>query len=527
MTSSSDSVLHLPAPYKASAVALLGLMAGLQVVDPIISSTAIVSASTTLDFPATVLSLAAGISTLALAATVIPSGLIADRLGRRKVLIYGLLIAVIGDLLVAAIPSTLTFLLGRAIAGIGLGAVFGASYGLLKVVAGDSLGRAVAWFGVWGALTALVLGFAGAALVDKDWQLAYVLVPFAALVCVCVVRRVIPSVPGMPGGPVDYLGMILVGLGVVAILYGVSNASLSLTSPFFWLPVVAGAALLAAFVVTEHWTRNPVFPVWLLHHPAFLGAVVIGIAWNFAAGGFTQMLSNQWQYADGDTATQVGLYQTALTVFAVLGALMAGQLLGRGVVPRTIATVGFALMVAGLMMELIVGSTSGFWFYLPGMALAATGWTMNSTTEGDMFLVLAPKKFYGPVTSSKLTVGQFGYALGLSGSSAVVSLIMLGKVSDRTSGAISGDAEWDSVADYLHSGTTAVPGLAGVPHDELAKLYTQSFQLTVMIFAVVIAIAAVGVYALLSMKKVKIPVEEYLASKPRRVDLKNESGATT
>lgn len=74
------------------------------------------------------LALAASISTLALAASVISTGLLADRLGRRKVLMAALIVSAAGDLIVAAAPISGVYLLGRVVAGIGLGAVYGASF---------------------------------------------------------------------------------------------------------------------------------------------------------------------------------------------------------------------------------------------------------------------------------------------------------------------------------------------------------------------------------------------------------------
>ena len=70
--------------FRRSAVILLGMLGAIQVADPILSSLALVKASDELNFSASTQSLAAGISTLALAATAIPGGMLADRYGRRS-----------------------------------------------------------------------------------------------------------------------------------------------------------------------------------------------------------------------------------------------------------------------------------------------------------------------------------------------------------------------------------------------------------------------------------------------------------
>ena len=77
------------------ALTLVAMLAAVQGSDPNIAATALVGAARGLDMSNT--SLAASISTLALAATAITTGLVADSLGRRKVLQAALGVSVNGD----------------------------------------------------------------------------------------------------------------------------------------------------------------------------------------------------------------------------------------------------------------------------------------------------------------------------------------------------------------------------------------------------------------------------------------------
>jgi MFS family permease len=80
-------------PASRWAIPLLGAIAGIQGADPNIASTALVGVSRGLDMAGGLLALAASISTLALSASVIYTGLLADRLGRRRVLMAALALA--------------------------------------------------------------------------------------------------------------------------------------------------------------------------------------------------------------------------------------------------------------------------------------------------------------------------------------------------------------------------------------------------------------------------------------------------
>ena len=86
-------------------VTVLGLLAAIQIADPFISSVALVRASDGLEFTAAQQSLAAGISTFALAATVVFGGVLADRVGRKRVLVASILVSSAGQLITALSPE--------------------------------------------------------------------------------------------------------------------------------------------------------------------------------------------------------------------------------------------------------------------------------------------------------------------------------------------------------------------------------------------------------------------------------------
>lgn len=174
--------------FNHSAVVLLGIVAAIQVADPLLSSMALVRASADLDFTASVQSLAAGISTLALAATAIPGGLLADRLGRRGLLMVALLVGAAGQVVTAVSPDETVYLLGRIITGMALGVVFGASYGMLRDVSTvKSLGPAMATFNVFNGVVPVIALVTGGVIISANWRWAYVMLPIVAVVCFILV----------------------------------------------------------------------------------------------------------------------------------------------------------------------------------------------------------------------------------------------------------------------------------------------------------------------------------------------------
>lgn len=512
--------------FRLGAVLLLGIIGAIQVADPIISSMALAKASDQLSFDSSTQALAAGISTLALAATVIPGGLLADRVGRRLIVALALLVSSAGQLLTAASTDAGMYLTGRVITGIALGMVFGGAYGMLKnVSAQKSLGPAMAMFNVTNGIIPVIAMVIGGVLVGENWRFSYFVLPIVSILAFILIPFILPKVDKVPGGKIDFWGMIFLAVGVAGLLYGISQATKGMATPAFLVPVLVGALGLFAFTIREQRSSHPVFPIQMLKHPAFVGAVIMGIFWNFGSGAISQMLPNIWQYVTHVPTALIGVAQLPATAAGIAGSLVAGALLGKGRPARFIAVTGYGLLVLGFVDFVLAGSADNYGVFVPGLVIAGVGYMMNATTQGNLFLGLAPAKFFGPVSSSKLVVGQFGYSLGLTGTTTAISILTVAKVDHITKGAVTGQGNWDSITHFMTTGTTdgsntAVnTALTTAGQKAIEGAYSAAFAETAAISAVLIAIAGVLMFISLSKKGADEPVDQFL---DEQLELKTE-----
>ncbi len=515
--------------FRLGAVLLLGIIGAIQVADPIISSMALAKASDTLNFDSSTQALAAGISTLALAATVIPGGLLADRIGRRLVVSLAVLVSAAGQILTANSWDAGSYLSGRVITGIALGMVFGGAYGMLKNVSSTkSLGPAMAMFNVTNGIIPVIAMVVGGVLVGQNWRDAYYVLPVVSIIAFILIPIILPKVDKVPGGKADFFGMIFLAIGVAGLLYGISQATKGVATPAFLVPVLVGLVGLVAFTIREQRSSHPVFPIQMLKHPAFVGAVIMGIFWNFGSGAISQMLPNIWQYVTHVPTALIGIAQLPATAAGIAGSLVAGALLGKGRPARFIAVTGYGLLVVGFIDFVFAGAADNYWVFVPGLVIAGVGYMMNATTQGNLFLGLAPAKFFGPVSSSKLVVGQFGYSLGLTGTTTVISILTVAKVDHLTKGAVTGQSNWDSITHFMTTGATdgsdtAVnEALTNVGQKAIEGAYSAAFAETAAISAVLIAIAGVLMFISLSKKGANEPVDQFL---DEQLELKTEKTA--
>lgn len=419
-----DSVTHVSSPARnpTLAVIFLGILAGLQLIDPAVANTAIVEAGKSLNMTGSILALAASISTLALAATVLPMGLLADRIGRRKVLAASLILAIIGDVIVAISPITAGYLAGRAIAGVGVGAALAASFAYIRFVAPP--GKVAASLGLWnlGMVGFFIAGsLVGGQLATINWRIAMLLVPALAAVCLVLVPIVLPAMPKVSGARPDYLGMFVIALAMISFLMGISQASSGIRTAGFLIPTIAGLILFAAYYWIERKVANPIFPPTLFASGIFAAAVVSGVAWNFAQASVQLQTSNFWQYVQGFTPGEVAIAQVAMMVSFAGAGVIVGRIMKPGRRSITLMGIGFIGLSGGLLLLAFVVSGTPYWIMAIMLFIFGVGLAFVSVPQSALFVAEAPADSFGPVTSFRTTVGQIGYAMGFAVSAALVN----------------------------------------------------------------------------------------------------------
>ena len=487
------------------AISFIAILASLQGSAPNIASTALVSASRSLDMVGGTLALAASIQTLAIAASVITTGLLADRLGRRRVLMAALLVGTAGSLIVAAAPATVFYMLGQAIIGIGLGAVYGASFAYIRVLADPKkLAAAVGLFSGVIMLGTLVFTFVGGSLSSVNWRAAYLVEPVFCVIGLLLVPIMLPKMGRAANPKSDWLGQILLAAGIIAFLYGVSELASSLTAPKTIVPLIAGVVLLAGFFLRESRNEQRFFPVSLFRQPVFIAAILAGLVYNFGTAVVFLQVTNLWQYINGLGTLEVSLWQIPLIAAGIISALVTGKLMtSKGIPNRVPLLVGGVMTAAGMVLLAIFHSSGTFWGFLPGLVVAGAGVVIAAVPFGNLILKEAPAEYYGPVTSSRTTIGQFLYSIGFAVSTVMIDKLTVGGTVNKLAAAGVPPQQvgtgLDAVTAYAAKSTTPTTSLGKQALADAVTSYGSAFA-TTMVIAAVICLAA-GVIGFLILQR--------------------------
>src|SRR5664279_3676147 len=212
----------MPGAVLALAVASLAMS-----VDPSVHNIAFVGAANELGMTGDQRSLVASIGTLCIAASILATGSLGDRVGRKKIMLSGLLLAAFGSGVTALAQNTAMFTIGRILAGVGYAASFGLAFALLRAVApGEAqLSKAVAKWLALQTFGVVVLGLLGGYLAGVGWRIAYCLPGAIAVLAFFFCVFEVPEARSEDVSPFDAIGLSLVAVGLVSTLYGVSNSA--------------------------------------------------------------------------------------------------------------------------------------------------------------------------------------------------------------------------------------------------------------------------------------------------------------
>ena len=355
--------------------------------------------------------------TLALAAVVLTSGSIADRFGRKRVFMGGLVLFTLASLWCAVAQSIEELDAARAVQGLGGAVLFATSLALLANAYPDARERAgalAAYGATIGASFAIGPAVGGVLTSGLGWRsVFYVNVPIGIAVIVATQRWVRES-SDPNARRVDWPGQgALIGglfLLILALLRGTGDGW---GSPAIVAELAGAAALLAAFVVIELRVAEPMLPLGLFRNKEFTGAQVaaFSISASFFAVFFYVTL--YLQQILGLSALKAGLVYLPATVLIFFVSGASAKLLEK-VSAGALIAVGLGLVTVGLALGVIAEATSSWTMLLPMLLVAGVGTGLFNPAVSAVALGSAPQEQSGLAAGVNDTFRQAGIAVGVA-----------------------------------------------------------------------------------------------------------------
>ncbi|MFD6227701.1 MFS transporter [Streptomyces sp. NPDC060232] len=355
--------------------------------------------------------------TLVLASLLMLMGSTADRIGRRKVFVAGLLAFSLGSLLCSLAPSLGWLIVFRMVQAVGGAMLNPVAMSIITNTFTDPAERARA-IGVWGAVGGISMAagpLIGGVLVDSvGWRSIFLInLPIGLAALVLTLRHIPESRAARPRRP-DPLGQVLVIALLGSLTYGIIEAPAhGWRSPLIMGCAVVAVASLVGLLVHEPRRAEPLIDLRFFRSAPFSGSTVIAISAFAGLAGFLFLNTLYLQDVRGLSALHAGLYMLPMAGLTVLFAPLAGRLVGsRG--PRICLLIaGVAMAASGLLFALFEAETSNPLLFT-GYVLFGLGFGMVNAPITNTAVSGMPRAQAGVAAAIASTSRQTGGTLGVA-----------------------------------------------------------------------------------------------------------------
>ena len=351
-----------------------------------------------------------------LGALVLTVGSVADRFGRRRLYLIGLVLFAVASLACGLAPDVGLLIAARGVQGVGAAAMFATTMALISnTYTGRERGLA---FGIWGAVNgaASAVGpiIGGLLTANFGWRWIFLVNLPVSVVAVALTLRVVTESRDPHPRRVDLPGMASFTVAAAALTYALIRGAWASGETVALIAVAAVS--LAAFVMAERRSAAPMLDLRLLRNPVFTAMLLAGALLSAAAWAGMTYQSLWLQSVLGLSAIKAGLVVLPCAASAFLVSGQVGRFLHR-TSPRWMVGTGLlvrASIGASQLAQAVLRENSSWPVVIPGLVLVGigAGLAMASLTSTAMSAI--PWQQAGMAGGALSAFRQLGYALGIA-----------------------------------------------------------------------------------------------------------------
>ncbi|HLR97374.1 MAG TPA: MFS transporter [Jiangellaceae bacterium] len=351
------------------------------------------------------------------AALLVTMGSLADRIGRRRLLLIGALAFGIASIVLAMAPTPTLFIAGRVLLGIAAATLAPSTLAIVRDLFDDPEARrkaVAAWTVAYtgGAVAGPVLG--GALLSVFEWPAVFLInLPVMALLLIAG-PFLLPESKDPHGASFDLPGAALSLLALFGIVLAIKRFAEYGNEYLAWVTLIGGALAMAGFLVRQRRASHPLIDLTLFRRSDFSGAAIANLLAAFVMVGIGVLAFTYLQSVHGLSALEAALYSLPTFIGTVVGATLSAGLATR-IRPRKIIMLGFVIAATGFI---VIGHTAEFdspWWFVAGYVPLTMGTAgIVSALSNSLIISTAPAHRTGAAASISETAVQLGSAFGIA-----------------------------------------------------------------------------------------------------------------
>jgi DHA2 family multidrug resistance protein-like MFS transporter len=420
---------------------------------------------------------------LALAGLLVTAGNLADRFGRKRVLLIGTAAFGLASALAAFSPTAGVLVVARLLLGIAGATIMPSTLSIIRTLFTDPRERTRA-IAIWSAGSGggIALGpLVGGVLLEHYWWGSVFLINVPIVVVFLIAGALLlPESRDPRPGRFDLLSAGLSMAAIVPLVYAVKHAVSSGIDAQVAVAAAVGLASGVVFVRRQRRAESPLIDVALFRNGAFSGAVLASFVAVFALMGLLFFFSQYLQLVRGFSPLQAGFAEMPATLASIVVVAAVGVVVGRLGRGRAVAA---ALAVAALGLALVAVAERAPQYWWLGLSLVPVGLGVGLalTLTVDSVLSAVPRDKAGSASAISETAYELGAALGIALLGSLVTVVYRAFLPTDVPAAAQ-----DSLA-----GAVSALDPASEAAQAAREAFTGAMQVTSVAAAVVTAVAAV------------------------------------
>ncbi|MEU4761705.1 MFS transporter [Actinosynnema sp. NPDC023794] len=441
-----------------------------------------------------------------MAGLLVAMGTVGDRIGRRRVLVFGAVTFGLASVGAALAPNVELLIAARAVMGIGAAAVMPSTLSLVSTMFRDARQRATA-IGLWAASVSVGVAvgpLVGGLLLESFWWGAALLIGVPVMALVVVVAPLsVPEYRAPGAGLPDVPSVLLSMASLLPFVYGIKDFSKSGLTVTSVVTVVVGVAFGVLFARRQLRLDSPLLDVRLFANRTFSGALGVFLLSAIALGGIYLLFTQYLQLVAGLSPLAAGLWilPAALALVAVS---TLSPIIARRVRPAYVVAGGAVFSVAGYVVLTQVGSVGGLPLLITGFYLLYPGIAPTMALTTTLVITAAPPEKAGAASAVNSTASDLGVSLGIA---------LMGSIGTAVYHATMPSDVPAEAADSLPGALSAAAGLSADAARALVEparvAFTSGLNVAAVVAAVLVAGAALlAVTVLRNVPATAAPAEE-------------------
>lgn len=359
-------------------------------------------------------------------------GTLGDILGRKKVMLGGVGLFVIGSA-IAMTASNVAFLVaGRVVMGLGAAASEPGTLSMIRHIYPNRSSRSRA-LGVWAAVSGMALAFGpvigGIIIGFSDWRGVFGFSVIFGLVALIAGWIFLPENSNPTGKRLDLLGLFLGGVSLCSAIFALILGENSGYGKW-WIVLLFGVSIItmAAFVRAEKNSKEPVLPMAFFRNIRFSIANIVAFSANFAIFAVFFFVALYLQFIAGFSGYQIAIAFISMTLSIVAASLISGiwsaehRLMPLTIVGCLLGAVGVYILDAVMQPNVTTATLS--W----SLAVSGFGFGICLVTMTSSVLNIVPPERSGMAASTVNTFRELGGVFGVAILGAIVNAQLTGQL---------------------------------------------------------------------------------------------------